>query len=554
MGSITAPKMIYDIKSERLFPATKPSEKSMVLSLVDATTVDFSTSCAIWLCEKPDLPGNEFSLFDHFRKSFEITLSAYPQWTGHLKSITTLSRSQINKETSDFPPHALHYGRVYVHYGTTSDPGVEFVTAKSPVTLDILCPALRTKEQPIYNRQAISLHEFSPSTVIANASRPHPPDESGLLPPLMAVQVTQLACGGFALSAKVGHPLSDISSLVKFSKDWASISQWILAGSNSPAPVLDTIFEPEQLDAMAAGDINANAPDPAILKQCANLPLNRYDWWISTAGCPWEAVIPEPYRSQDIEPIGDSMPWSEWDSQAPVSNYIVHLNREQVEIIWKDAIRGSPHESGVIRISRHDAILAHIWSCVARARKQHEDSGPMHCDLTLGLRPALGLDPDFIGSPSMMVNIEMTGTQLASSTISADERTRSIALNIRKTINQMARPASIAAHLHSLAFETCPQRIWQAFLGSRHLLVTSWARAGVYEVDFGLHSFPHIRYAEGVVADLDGCVLIKEAPPTGNTDAFSGCWTDNGVDVSLHIRTKDMVRLIEDPLLLPRCQ
>jgi hypothetical protein len=149
----------------------------------------------------------------------------------------------------------------------------------------------------------------------------------------------------------------------------------------------------------------------------------------------------------------------------------------------------------------------------------------------------------------MMVNIEMTGTQLTFS-----EQTGAISQSIRKTINQMIRPAAIAAHLHSLAYETCPQRIWQAFLGSRHLLVTSWARAGVYDVDFGLNDSPRIRYAEGVIPDLDGCVLIKEAPPSPNAESSGGSWTDNGVDVSIHLRAEDMKRLIVDPLLLPRCK
>ena len=544
--------VVQQLQCERLFPKTKPLEQTAPLSLIDATTVDFSTSCATWLCEKPGDQGPGFNLFDHFRQSLETTLAAYPHWAGHLKSITSVDPSQVPAETLKFPRHARRYGRVYVHYGTDSDPGVEFVTAQSSATLDTLSPALRTSEQPTYNGQLVPLDDFVPSVVAANAVRSLPRDTNGRLAPLMAVQVTQLACGGFALSAKVGHPLADISSLVTFMKHWASISKWTLSGSKSPTPILEAIFEPEQLDLMAVGDINADSPDPKIMQQSESLPLNRYDWWISTEGCPWEAVIPEPYTSQEIEPVGKPMPWAEWDSEAPVSHYLIHLTYAQVESIWKAAITGSPHESGAIRISRHDAILAHIWSCIGRARNQHEDSGPVHCDLTVGLRPALRLEPDFIGSPSMMVNIEMTGAQLASTKSSAQEGARAVAQNIRKTINQMTRPAALATHLHRLAYETCPQRIWQAFLGSRHLLVTSWARAGLYEVDFGLQSSAGtgIRYVEGVVANLDGCVLIKEGPP-GDEEGGSGSWTDSGVDISVHLRSEDMERLIRDPLLLP---
>ncbi|KAJ5758760.1 transferase family protein [Penicillium odoratum] len=539
------------IMSERLFPKTKPTEDAVALSLIDATTVGFSACSAIWFCDKSNRQQDGFDLTDHFRQSLKFALDAYPQWTGHLKSIASLVSSELPVESAKFAQHARRYGRVYVHYGTSTDPGVEFVTAQSTATLEMLCPASRPAEQPIYNRQAVPLNDLVPSVLIANAVRPKSVDEAGVLLPLMAVQLTQLACGGFALSAKISHPLADISSLVHFVKDWAAISRWILSGSTGPAPLLKPIFEPGQLDSMAAPDINAESPNPKFLKQAAALPLHRYDWWISTAGCPWGATIPEKFNSQEIHPVGTAMPWAEWDSKAHVSHYVIHLTYEQVETIWKAAIQGSPHESGALRISRHDTILAHIWSCIARARNQNEDSGPIHCDLTLGLRPALHLEERFVGSPNMMVNVEMSGTQLASLKIPADERTRAISQSIRGTINQLTRPAAIAAHLHSVAFETCPQRIWQAFLGSRHLLVTSWARAGVYEVDFGL-SESMIRYAEGVIADLDGCVLIKEAPPTQNRDGSDGSWTDNGVDVSIHLREEDMERLIKDPLLLPQ--
>jgi hypothetical protein len=45
---------------------------------------------------------------------------------------------------------------------------------------------------------------------------------------------------------------------------------------------------------------------------------------------------------------------------------------------------------------------------------------------------------------------------------------------------------------------------------------------------------------------MNGNILIKEAPgPLGKY------WTDNGVDVSIHITTEDMGRLIKDTLLFP---
>ena len=82
--------------------------------------------------------------------------------------------------------------------------------------------------------------------------------------------------------------------------------------------------------------------------------------------------------------------------------------------------------------------------------------------------------------------------------------------------------------------------------------MTTWARAGIYEVDFGLGSA--VRYADGVVPDMDGCTLIKEAPPSGKVPVAgqNPGWTDHGVDVSVALKAEDMERLLRDPLLLPR--
>lgn len=539
------------VQSERLFPTSNPAGQAVPLSLIDATTSEFAPASAVWLCERPDdIHGTQFHLSDHLRQSLRITLDAYPQWTGLLKCILTLDEAKLANETKDFQPHARRFGRVYAHFGTPDDPGVEFVLAKSTATLDNIHPASRTSDQPILDCLKGSLDQLVPATSLANEQQPNTPNEAGLFSPIFALQLTEFACGGFALAAKIAHPLADIQALIYFMKDWARISRWILSGSELPAPILNPMFEPWRVDAKAAGDINKDHADPNILEQTARLPLHRYDWWISTAHCPWGAEVPHSFRDQDNAPVGKSMPWSELDMGSPVSYSLVHLTRAQVDVIWENATRGSSHDPGTSRISRHDAVLAHIWSCITRARNQQDDSGPVHCDLTYGTRPVLQLGDSFIGSPSMMVNIEMAGSEVSSLTIPEEKRQHAIAQNIRKTIGQM-NSAAVAAHIHSVAYEKSPQRIWQTFLGQRHLLVTSWARAGVYEIDFGLSTSP-IRYAESVMPNMDGLVVIKDAPPKAKpVDSGNCAWTEHGVDIAIHIRAEDMQRLIRDPLLLP---
>ncbi|KAG5204525.1 Glycosyl hydrolase 92 family protein [Trichophyton interdigitale] len=545
MSSIT----VSVLHSERIFPRTKQdSEETIALSLLDATTVNFAHTCSIWLCEAPETAaGPEFDLADHLRQSLRVALDAYPQWCGRINAITTLDGAA--------GPHTQRFGRVYVQYGTPQDPGVEFRVAETAATLDTVCPASRAVDRPVWNRQEIPPEKFVPSTPLSNALQPDILDDTGLLPPLLAIQLTKLACGGFILTAKIVHPLADIQSLVYFVRDWASVSRSIL--SNTPCPTLNPLFEPGLLDSLAAGDIDAIEPDIAIIQRAKSMPLHRYDWWTSSPNSPWPVKVPEALAGKMLSPAGKPMPWSEWNITEPVSHYVVHLNRHQVEAILKGATSGLSRDMGPTRISQHDAILAHIWSCINRARNLEEDSQPVHCDLVYGVRPAFKLDKSFLGSPTLMINVEMSSADVTAGSRPCNiPALQSIAQRIRQTIGEVSQPDLLAAHLHSVAYEESPQRIWQAFLGRRHILVTSWARAGLYEIDFGLRPSPIIRYADSFIPDMDGTIVIKEAPPLKKEDTSDGSlassWTANGVDISLRLRSEDMDRLLSDPMLFPQ--
>lgn len=538
-------------KIERILPRkTQSVEQLRALSLVDATTANFALTNAIWLYEP--VSASEVStpsIVEHLRKSLKATLDAYPQWCGRLKSVQTTDGT-LEKNASHLPRHARRFGRLYVQWGTQQDPGVEFIEAQSVTTLDTLCPAARSRDTPIWNCDENSLNGFIPCTDIGTPLESRVEDENSAPKPLLAVQITSLACGGLVIAAKSSHPMADISSLVYFVKDWASINRADLQGS--PESQLKPRFEPEALDAFAAGDINADEPNTELVNLARNLPMHRYDWWTPAPGCPFSLRVPSIFSGESLEPAGSAMPWSEWDVTSPVSYYTIHLTHDQVELLWKQA-----SGDGLTAISRHDAVVAHIWSCITQARNLQEDSGLVHCDLVIGLRTAFKLDSSFIGSPVIMTNVKMTGNEVSGTIQAAEQGTRpklhAVAERIRETINQVNQPAHLSAHLHTIAYEKSPQRIWQAFLGQRHILVTSWARAGLYDVDFGFSS--RVRFADGVVPEMDGNIVIKEAPPT-EVEAINGktgSWTKNGVDISVHIRTEDMLRLIEDPLLLPSC-
>ncbi|QPC60097.1 hypothetical protein HYE67_002328 [Fusarium culmorum] len=313
---------------------------------------------------------------------------------------------------------------------------------------------------------------------------------------------------------------------------WASVSQSDLRGESNIH--LAPVFDPTLVDKLAAGDINAQHADKTLKEQAKSLPMHRYDWWAPGSAPPWPFKIPKPFDKPDLESVGNAMPWAEWDITSQISKSVFHFTKEQVATLWKKANEGSQQ-----RLSQHDAVLAHIWSCIARARGLENDKDSFHCDLVYGVRPSFQLDNKFLGSPIVMMNIELPASQVCDRSNSTE-----VATQVRNTLKTISNPYNLSAHLHALTYEKSPQRIWQAFLGRRHVLVTTWARAGVYGIDFGLGS--NCVYAEGVVPEMDGIVLIKEAP-----GPLSKHWTDNGVDISVYIRADDMDRLVRDPVLFP---
>jgi hypothetical protein len=94
-------------------------------------------------------------------------------------------------------------------------------------------------------------------------------------------------------------------------------------------------------------------------------------------------------------------------------------------------------------------------------------------------------------------------------------------------------------------------RVWQAFLGRRNIIVTSWVHLGVHEVDFG---FGRPEYVEGVMPKgMDGWVQIMEARPRG--EGKKRHWYEDGLDVAVYLRTEVLEGLMKDSELRKyRCE
>ena len=530
----------------RLSHSFREAAKTVTLSICDASVGDFGCTSAVWFFDAPK-PGASQLTVQHLELTLRKTLDAYPHFCG-------LVRMMDYDATLPEPrTHLQRYGRLEVCYGGSADVGCEFVEASCSMSLEAVIPAprVRTMNMPLWNRDAFSANAFFPPSWRVKLARPVY-DDTAARNPAMIVQITTFACGGLAVGVKFTHSLADAHTLNHFMQDWARMSRTKLRGL---APVsLSPVFDPRLFDATVR-DIDASSPDPALIAQAERLPRNRFDWWISDqsfTGGP--AMIPTPFQSnlEARKPEGVKMPWDECDLKVTISHYMIHFRKDQVQRIWEGCY------SKEVPASRHDVITAHVWAAINRARGLQDDEKLVHCDVTLGLRRRLSppLGDAFIGSPILLADVALTGREACALTkkngTSADLSL--ITSKLRSAVAQFT-PSAIGAHFHQIAHQFSPQRIWHAFMGLRHVIVTSWVHGGVYQVNFAGNNAGVPRYVELDRPDIDGCIQIVEAPPIGasgdDTVEKARHWCDDGVDVYVHIEAKAMEKLVKDPLLLP---
>ena len=539
------PLCMQTISQIRLHPSHPPQAPTTIpLSILDNTVSNFPCSSAIWFFDCPpslstSKPGHpplflSTPTIASLTASLTQTLTLYPHWAG-----------QLSLRTHD--PNCGHthrFGCIQISYDSLHDPGIELITAHASTTLSSLVPSASARATYFqgWDTSSGSLQEFFPATELALKNTKDTPGA-----PAVIVQLTTFTCGGLAIAVKIAHVLADAQSLSSFMHDWAHIHrEGLEERMRHPVP----LYAPGMLDAAAAGELDGTA-DPALVAEARALPLHRYDWWASDKGRPSylaERTRVPPELDPDIERSeGVAMPWDEWDMSREVAHRLLHFSGREVEGIWEAAVA----EDHGTCLSRHDAILAFVWGLINRAREMDNDERTVYLNLTLGVRARVEpkLPESFLGSPIILANISMTGIE-ASDPASLPL----MAHNIRSTVAKF-QPKAVAAVLHDMAHEISPQRLWQAFLGKRNIIVTSWAHQRMYEVDFGTRVPP--RFVSAVLPDLDGIVEIMEAAPTPDKTGIEingKHWCNDGVDVDLHLERSTMDRLLADSLLRKYCK
>lgn len=528
------------ISRQRIFPAAfSPAEQATVtrLSIVDASVARFSTCAAVWLYDPAQASQDNTLHQERLQQALCETLDDYRHFAGQLRWTTP----------DDIPrgdPNPRHVGRPLVSYGTPADPGVELVYADLDRRLGEVVPSAedRRTARKTWVATDFPQDELLPRCKLAfNSSLA---EFDGL--PGVAVQLTRFSCGGWAVGVMISHCLSDAVCLLRFVHSWAERSRALVAGGEHAAPggrLPKPLFEPGLLD-QHAGLTGKPEPDADKVALARSLPMHRYDWWASDApGYPsWATTSSHATKPQDREEMrklspSTLPPWPTWDMSAPVEHVQIRFSADEVARIKQAAQAALPddHQQQHPPISRLDALLAHMWILINRARGHHATQEQVYLDITLGLRGRVSppLPDSFAGSPILLGHVSRRGSDVAG----ADGLgLGAIALEIRRMM-ALFTPRAVEAYLHDAAHEVSPQRLWQAFIGGNHTLVTSWVRAGAYEVDFcGGGTRP--VYVQGKMPRMDGVLQVMDlGEETGD------------FDVSLCLEREAMGRLLGDELL-----
>jgi Transferase family len=562
--------------TSRVRPTRRPPPTLTYLSIVDSTAATLGNAMALWVFERKDDSSLTAPTPSSLTTALSATLSAFPHFAG------TYSLTLWPSDGPDKVPHEQRFRRGVVSYGTNDDPGVEVQVASLAVPVTSLFPDPKMRAGPLWcwdlaNNNFVVL--FSPKGETAGSLL-----EERLDTPTVRIRITEFACKNLAVAIKISHPLADAETMTTFMKAWGAEHRARMR--NEFPPEIMPIFDPTLLDSKAEGDIDGPSPDASIVERSKSLPLPWYDWWEHEPGSSVSqhldtnpqvappAEIPKEYA--DSRRRGTRIPWEEWDTGAPVSHRLIRLSSNEIEALFEAAQRAVGQNS--VQISRHDVLLAFVWQLTALAKPPSSwpavPSDPetlsISLDTTIGLRPRLNLPRQFLGSPILLAGLSQPYA-LVSGQSSTDAASSAAALSREPVIDDSALAATaaalhthlarfdqpaLAAWLHDMAFDPAPHRWWQGFLGSRHVLATSWIRAGLWDVDFGFGWEPPqldassansssrtpnasgLRWAGVLGPNLDGLVTLVEAEGGHGRE-----WWRCGVDLDVKLESKAMERM-----------
>ena len=315
------------------------------LSIVDQTLGGGPLAGCVWLWD-----GSTSGALDvqQLTTSLRHTLAHYPFFCGQL-------------EPRPFNPlgdHTQRLGCLQLRWGEATDPGAELVIARSPMSVATVAPNFTERAERghgMWINDGWPKAELFSSTQLASTAAEHEGQ------PCMSVQLTEFACGGLGMSARWPHTLCDMTAIMTFMRNWATVHRALIAGQDATTAITpDCVprFEPELVDRCAAGDLtDRHQPaDEELLKRAAALPRANWDWWAtSVIDCPPPMQhltrIPPYFTAQQVGPLGKAATWlREWEWWQTAQTCLIDFSRSELNAMLHEA-RIAPQAASGARLS-----------------------------------------------------------------------------------------------------------------------------------------------------------------------------------------------------------
>ncbi|KAL1409317.1 hypothetical protein Q8F55_003298 [Vanrija albida] len=471
---------------------------------------------------------------DALRRSLGAVLASYPQLAGRLR---------LTQPGDEGRPYAKRYKRTWMSSGHDNDPGVRFTVVDDARSLVDVLPAPLAGHAGVYTLDAVYDLSLGPELVkpIADPGRGDGGDGA-----TAGVKITRFADGAAALCFASSHALFDAGALGTFLHDWTAVHTSLARGEDAAPP--SRPFDTEALDALAAGDLDADGPDPALVEAEAALDVFRYDSWArdpegkDNPPAALDTALAPPAEVDALDAAsgrqrGTPPPWHTAGAVKPLT-YGLEFSAADVERIHAATLAARTTDDFV---SPQDALAAHLFRLIARARQHAPDT---KLDFEVACDDRRRFDPPLPTEAPGCFNVCL-GFNLSAGDVQASDGRLATARRIRSAIAGVTAPR-LAAWLHRRAHDLDPTREWIVFPGNTTVCSTNWARSALYAADFGAG---RPCYVHNLVHGFGGYLVIgRKAVPRG--DGFAqGKWYEPGVFVSLWLEEPAMSRLVADPEL-----
>jgi len=184
--------------------------------------------------------------------------------------------------------------------------------------------------------------------------------------PLLTVQHTRFACGGVALGVRLLHTLCDADGFFQFARDLAELCRKLKAAGGAPQPALQLQHPPVTrsfMDDLAMTDEERHETlkfKPTVYALNPEAPIAAFAPSADAAAVPAAAVGTD---SAAAVPVAAASP------PPPVVGRVLRFSAQELAALKAEASEGAQGP-----VTTFDALSAHLWQSVYRARRRLAES------------------------------------------------------------------------------------------------------------------------------------------------------------------------------------